>query len=112
MSTNSNQLTYAIEYSRSLFKDINAWYKNADFKAQILLTLNGTFISFLSASIFMEIEVINEIQTLAGWETWLFLCILTLSIILSIGAALTALLSRLSDPKELAQHLQEIVNDD
>jgi hypothetical protein len=45
-----------LDYSRDLYKLILDWYKNADSKAQVLLTLDGVFLTFLTTSIFTNPE--------------------------------------------------------
>jgi len=46
----------SLDYSRFLYEDVKDWYKNADMKAQILLTLMGAFVTFLASSIFVKAD--------------------------------------------------------
>jgi hypothetical protein len=47
----------SLEYSRRLYDNIVDWYKSAELKAQVVLSLAGVFTSFLIASIFANIRM-------------------------------------------------------
>jgi hypothetical protein len=84
----------ALKYTRRLYENVIGWYKNADFKAQVVLTLNGAFISFLTGSIFLKRSELSDLLSVIGPETFLLFAILAASIGISIIFALCCLYSR------------------
>jgi hypothetical protein len=44
----------ALDFTRRLLTETLDWYRNADLKSQILLTLDGAFLAFLTASAFKD----------------------------------------------------------
>lgn len=111
MTTVTTKQEPALEYSRLLFANILDWYKNADLKAQILLTFDGIFLSILDSSVFGKNDKIVEILSYFGTETWILLGGMILTLIGSIYSALGCIRSRLADPVEITNHLLEIVQD-
>jgi len=92
----SSQVTSdAVEYSRHLFKLVIGWYKNADSKAQVILTLDGAFLTFLTSSIVLKPDELEKIVGRFGRDTWLFLILMCLCLVGSIVSALICLLSRI-----------------
>lgn len=89
-----SQLSDAAEYSRRLFERIIDWYKNADAKAQIILTLDGAFVTFLTTSIFRNPDDLSRITHRFTSATWLFLVIMCVCLAGSILCALMCLWSR------------------
>lgn len=85
-----------LDYSRRLYERVIDWYKNADSKAQIILTLNGAFVAFLTSSIFKNpdelLKLINKFSTF----TWLFLSLMCVCLVGSIVCALMCLWSRIA----------------
>ena len=88
----------SIEYARSLYDDVVYWYKNADTKAQILLTLMGVFVGFLTSSIIVGATDLNEITDCIDMnhDIWIVLSIMTATVTLSVLSALACLWSRIS----------------
>jgi hypothetical protein len=84
----------ALDFTRRLLSETLDWYKNADLKAQILLTLDGAFLAFLTASAFKDPKALGPIVVRFGPETWLFLGLMTLTLSGSIASALLSLRSR------------------
>jgi len=101
----------ALAYARLLWANILDWYKNADLKAQVLLTFDGAFLSFLAGSVFVKAENLENILVGFGLETWGFALAMVLALLGSIISALACLRSRLEDPREIERHLREIVQD-
>jgi hypothetical protein len=85
----------ALDYARRLFERVIDWYKNADSKAQILLTLDGAFLTFLTGSIFKSPDDTYKIIQRFERDTWLFLIMMCLCLIGSIVCALFCLWSRI-----------------
>lgn len=91
----------ALEYSRRVFDGVLEWYKNADSKAQLILTIDGAFLAFLTSSIFMEQDKLSKIISKFGVETWLLLALMCLALTSSILSAIVCLRSRIYSEEEL-----------
>jgi Family of unknown function (DUF5706) len=85
----------AVEYARRLLELVISWYNNADSKAQIILTLDGVFLTVLTSSLLETPDDVRKIVGGFGPETWLFLILMCLCLVGSIISALTCLLSRI-----------------
>lgn len=83
-----------VESAWRLYSDTRAWYDNADTKAQVILTLDGAFIAFLTATIFRVPNDIAAILAHFGWDTWLLLALMAVTLVGSIGSASGSLWSR------------------
>ena len=101
----------SLKYTQRLWGNILDWYNNADTKAQILLTLSGVFLSFLTSAAFTKKSDLKPIVDLFGIETWALLSFMTAFLIATIISALLCLRSRLDDPEEIDKHLHDIVVD-
>jgi hypothetical protein len=108
----SDDLAPALAYSRRAFENVSDWYKNADAKAQVLLTLDGALVSLLAGSVFVKADDLREVLCRFGAETWAFSAGMVLALLGSVYAALTSIHPRLKDPRELMDHLDDIVRDD
>jgi hypothetical protein len=84
----------ALAYSNLLFANIVDWYRNADSKAQIILTLDGALIAFLTTSIFRKPGDLSEITRSLTLRTWLLLTAMCVCLVGSIISALMCLWSR------------------
>lgn len=108
------QGSHSVDYARRLFANVLDWYKNADSKAQILLTIDGAFLSFLTGKVFVRREEIASIFQSFGPETWSALVLMALMLTLSIVAALSCLWSRVrfSDgPQQQLSHATSAAED-
>ncbi|HVE58767.1 MAG TPA: Pycsar system effector family protein [Pyrinomonadaceae bacterium] len=85
-----------LEYSRRLYERVIDWYKNADSKAQIILTLNGAFVAFLTSSIFKNPDELLKLTNKFSAFTWLFLSLMCVCLVGSIVCALMCLWSRIA----------------
>jgi hypothetical protein len=93
-------------YARRLYDRIIAWYEIADRRAQLILTLDGVFVSFLVGSILSKPAELRAVTTKFGAETWVFLGAMTLALILSISFAIACLFSRFRDLRGAAHSLK------
>jgi len=84
----------ALDYSHFLFSSVVDWYRNADLKAQIILTLDGAFVAFLTTSAFKMPEDLHKITERFTGYTWLFIVCMCLCLAASIVSALMCLWSR------------------
>ena len=83
-----------LDYTRRLLAQTLGWYRNADMKSQILLTIDGAFLAFLTASVFRAPGDLRPILVKFGIETWILLGLMAFSLVASIVCALLALWSR------------------
>jgi hypothetical protein len=99
--------TYAsVEYARRLYDDVLGWYQSADTKAQVVLGIDGAFVAFFTSGIFTNPgDLMAMVAMFSSW-TWLFLCTMITSLLLSIFAAVYCLWSRIYSEAELRQILQ------
>jgi hypothetical protein len=104
----------ALDYVCRLFNDVRDWYKNADLKAQILLTLDGVFLAFLMTMVTMKKDDLDKIVAQFNFYTWGFLALtaacLTLSIILAIRCLWARILPQNVIDRNLAQLERESKN--
>jgi hypothetical protein len=89
----------ALTYSRGVYASLIAWYKVADAKGQLLLTLNGIYITVLSSIVLVSPQdLLNRKMSLPP-VAWLFLGGAALATVISILSAIGCLRSRLSDAR-------------
>ena len=89
-----SEISASLDYARRLFERIIDWYKTADSKAQIILTLDGAFLTFLTTSVFKNPDELSRIIQRFNFSTWLFLALMCVCLIVSIISALMCLWSR------------------
>jgi hypothetical protein len=91
----------SLEYSRHLYENIVDWYKAAELKAQVVLSLAGIFTSFLIASIFVKRSDAKEIVGAFAWHTWVTLGLMTFTLVGAIISAVMCLVTRVMPRKEV-----------
>jgi hypothetical protein len=96
-----------LEYSRRLYDDVLDWYKSADSKAQVVLAIDTAFLAFLTSAIFSEPDKLRAILAVFSWITWLNLTLMLLSLMISIGAAIFCVWSRIYSLKEVKQIIKK-----
>jgi hypothetical protein len=84
-----------VEYARRLYDDVLGWYHSADVKAQVLLGLDGAFLVFLATAAFQRPDDLESIITKFSPWTWRLLALMTTALIISMGAAIYCLWSRI-----------------
>jgi Family of unknown function (DUF5706) len=84
----------SLEYARSLYASIVDWYKDAHGRAQLLLTVDGAFITFLAGVVLANRSDLHITLDAFGPETWTFLGLMAVGFAISGGAALLALMPR------------------
>jgi hypothetical protein len=93
----------ALVYARDFKKEILDWYKNADLKAQVILTLDGVFLAFLTSSIFTKPEEASKFIDEFTTPIWLLLSAMCTCLAASIVSALFCLWSRILWPWKLTE---------
>ena len=84
----------ALSYSNLVLANAIDWYRNADSKAQIILTLDGALITFLTSSLFKRAEDLSAVTRNVTTVTWVLLIAMCACLAGSIVSALTCLWSR------------------
>ena len=104
MASDSNE---NLEYARRLYDNVLDWYKNADTKAQVILAINGGFITFVGSSVFKKAEEVKSVFGFFDSLTWIILAFMIASLIGSIGAAIYCLWSRIYSEKNLRKIIED-----
>lgn len=95
MQVTNTDLSDAVEYTWRIFNSNIDWYKNADTKAQIILSLDGIFLAFVTNSIFMKrADLIALLVGFTVW-TWLLFGLMCVALAGSILCAIACLWSRI-----------------
>ena len=98
----------ALEYARRLYQNVLDWYDSAEKKAQVILTIDGILLTFLTSSMFTHRSDLDEILHTAGYLTWLFLAPMPVCLVGSIASALGCLWSRTFTKRKLHQYLASV----
>jgi hypothetical protein len=101
----------ALDHARRLFDNCIDWYKSADSKAQVLLTLDGVFLAFLTSSVFGKPEDAAQVVRRFCVDTWILLAVMCLAMTVSIFSAICCLWSRTYSKQELKEEFAKIVPD-
>jgi hypothetical protein len=84
-----------VEYARRLYDVVLAWYRSADTKAQVILGIDGAFLSFLTAAMFAEPKKLSDVFAKFHPATWCLLALMVVALVLSMLAAVCCLWSRI-----------------
>jgi hypothetical protein len=84
----------ALEYARRLYANVLDWYKLADTKAQLLLTVDGVFVTVLAGAVLGDPQETSDRVQRFGPETWALLGAAALALLLSVACAALCLWSR------------------
>src|SRR5688572_23664204 len=104
LNTNAHDIQQSrLDYVRRVYSNVLDWYKSADTKAQVILTVNGLVITFLTSSILTAPETVQATFDSFGVETWVFLFAFTFGAVAALICAVLCLYSRLLSAKNLAQ---------
>ncbi len=99
----------AMQYAQDLYVNVVDWYKVAELKAQIVLTLNGLFTTFLIGTIVTKRSDAQEVLEPFGVETWIALGLMVATLASSILCALMCLVTRVMPHSEIIErHLDDI----
>lgn len=97
----------SVQYARRLYDRVLAWYESAERKAQLILTLDGLFLSFLTGSLLAKPTDLRPIIERFGIETWSFFSAMVAALVLSIASAVLCSISRLDSRASLQRHYSE-----
>ncbi len=91
-----SDLSDAVDYVRNVHQFNSEWYKNADTKAEIILSLDGIFLTVVTGAIFMnQVDLVDISNKFTNWS-WFFLGLMSLSLAGSILCTIACLWSRIS----------------
>jgi hypothetical protein len=95
----SHQRQEALIYCRSVYASMLDWYKVADAKGQLLLTINGIFVTVLSGLVLLRPDELIARKIQIGLAGWIFAAGAATAAGFSIICAIICLHSRLSTAK-------------
>jgi hypothetical protein len=98
----------ALEYIRKLYENILKWYDDAEKRAQAVLTVDGVFLSVITGVLIAKSDDVGNVKDVFGLETWAFLIVTAVGLILSIGAAVLVLQARPLTKKQVATELSGV----
>jgi hypothetical protein len=84
----------AADHQWKLEDSLRYWYSAAETKAQVVLTLNGVFLAFITGSILANREAAARTIAIFGAETWVFIAGMSMGSAGSITCAVCCLLAR------------------
>lgn len=84
------------DYLPRLYDDVLAWYRSADAKAQLLLTLDGVFVTVTAAAVFAKPEELVARKASISVLAWVLLAAAAVGVVSSVICAIACLYSRLS----------------
>ncbi len=85
----ADDLPADLAYARRLWEQAVTWYRNADTKAQIILTLTGTLIGFVSALVFGTDT--DDLVAAFSAITWISVTVFAVAAVLALVAAIRVL---------------------
>jgi hypothetical protein len=88
----------ALEYSRLLYANVLEWYKTADIKAQVILSVNGLFLGVTTSTLFAKRTDLREVLITLPASSWYLFLAMAVCIAISIALAIAALSSQLNLP--------------
>jgi hypothetical protein len=98
----SDTTEIAAEYIRRVYASTREWYAVAETKAQLLLTVNGAFVTILFGTLFGKL---GNAHARFGPETWAFLGITVAALVSALVCAAGCLWSFHGHAKEEFAHL-------
>jgi hypothetical protein len=98
----------ALSYCRVVYAETLAWYRVADAKGQLLLTLDGIFITVLAGVVLTAPKDLIARKLDVGWTTWTLPTMTAIATVASVACALGCLHSRLTN-SSLRAHTDEFL---
>lgn len=87
------------DYLTRLYDDVLGWYRSADTKAQLLLTLDGILITVAAAAAFGKPDEVATRKAAVSVWAWVLLIVAAAGVIGSVICAVICLFSRLSNAR-------------
>jgi hypothetical protein len=86
-----------VTYLRNVYANVFEWYKIADSKSQLILTLDGVLITVATGLVLASPGQLAAQERRFGWETWMFLAVSSFALTMSVACAVRCLYSRLEN---------------
>jgi Family of unknown function (DUF5706) len=90
----------SLAYIRNLYSHVMEWYKSADTKSQILLTLDGIFIAAFTGLVLRRPDELSAITANLSLPAWFFISIMIVTLLLSVYFAIICIRARLINKGE------------
>ncbi len=103
----SDRAAQPLAYIEAVYENVRAWYENADRKAQVVLALDGAFLSLIAGGAFSKASDVQGVVGFFGQETVVLLALMALSLVASILCAIACLFPRLRAQRDPTQPLLE-----
>ncbi len=94
-----------VEYVRHVYASTREWYTVAETKAQLLLAVNGAFVTILFSVLFGKNGDVRSGASRFGPETWIFLSVSVLALVSAIACAALCLWSLHGNAEKEFAHL-------
>ena len=94
----------ALIYCRAVYASMLDWYKVADAKGQLLLTINGIFVTVLSGLVLLRPDELIARKSQLTWVAWMFIVGAAVAVGCSIICAIICMHSRLSNSRMDKHH--------
>jgi hypothetical protein len=101
-----------LEYARKLYASITGWYTDTHGRAQIILTVDGAFITLLAGVVVAKEADLRPTLSVFGVETWISLAVMALGFAISTASALSALIPLRLSPKRIRADYDELARSD
>jgi hypothetical protein len=97
-----------VSYLHRLHDDVLGWYRSAESKAQVIVTLNGVFLTVLMGFVLARQADLATALGVFGIDTWALLFIVLGSVLVSVTCAVLALASRTYRKSELVRVFEQL----
>ena len=95
-----------VQFARRLYDNVYGWYQSADTKAQVVLAIDGGFLTFLTGAIFAKPSDLKAVVgSFSNWTSAL-LVLMTFCLVASIMSAMYCLRSRTYTAAQLRQFVE------
>jgi Family of unknown function (DUF5706) len=82
-----------LEYLRLMYASTRDWYTAAETKAQLLLAVNGVFVTLLFGLLFGNADGVHAGSRTFGLDTWIFAGVSVLALLVAVSCAVLSLWS-------------------
>ena len=103
----SSDKSVQVQYAHRLYEDVLGWYKSADGKAQVVLTIDSAFLAFVTGTIFAKPLDLKAVVGSFTTYTWAFLALMIVCLLASVVSAIWCLSSRTYPGIELKELMDE-----
>jgi hypothetical protein len=99
--------TVSSVYVRRLYDDVLGWYRNADAKAQVVLTIDAVFVAFLANAIFKNSQDLSATVAALPIPARICLGLMLLTLTGSMASAVVSLRSRIYSTDKLTATIRK-----